>query len=286
MRLKALFALIALPFALHLFQLFFLHYDGKFATKIFSHGFEKTYSQEVSGLDFEKLDEILSQPFHQLGQGKQMIAFVSADDKYVIKFFNPSRPLKKNWYRSGKYWQRYSSFKWISREWFGKKQRLQKLFFRHKLAYELLKEETGLVFVHLCPSKRICHLISVTDKFGEEHRFCLAKTPFVLQKKAQLVSSYLHQLMQENQVTQAKQALARIEALFEKRLEVGITDRIQTMENNYGFVDGKPIQIDVGRIRYDPNLNLKEEKARILSNFHNWIGSNYDHLLANSEKGK
>ncbi|NGX47898.1 MAG: hypothetical protein K1000chlam3_01283 [Chlamydiae bacterium] len=276
---KLLFTLLLLPFGLHLFQLFFLHYNGKFSSKTFTHGFEKNYSQEVSGLTFAKLDEIFREPFHQIGQGKQMIAFASADGKYVLKFFNPMRPLKKKWYTNEKYWKRYSSLKWISREWFGKKARLKKLFKRHKLAYELLQEETGLLFVHLRPSKRICHLVSVTDKWGKEHRISLAETPFILQKKAQLVPSYLQQLMQENKSDEIKQALARIEALFERRLQVGITDRIQTMENNYGFVDGKPIQIDVGRIRYDPTLNIEEERARILTNFHTWIKSNYDHLL-------
>jgi len=279
MRFKILFFLIFSPLAIHLFQLFILHYNGTFTDKTFSHGFEEFYSQEISTLDFTKLDEIFSQPFYPLGQGKQMAAFVSKDDQYVLKFFNPMRPLKKHWYLQGKYWRRYSSLKWISREWFGKKARLQKLFKRHKLAYDLLQEETGLIFVHLKPNKRVCHLVSIADKKGKVHLYSLAKTPFVLQKKAQLVPSYLQQLVKENRIEDAKKALEHIQALFEKRLQVGITDRIQTMENNYGFVDGKPIQIDVGRIRQDPTLNLEQEKNRIVTNFHNWIAAKYDYLL-------
>lgn len=267
---KAALTVLAIPFAVHLFQLFFLHYDGNFAAKKFAHGFEKSYSKEVLGQDFARLNQALAQPYRFLGQGKQMIAFVSEDDQYVLKFFNPMRPLKSKWYSNSKYWKRYSSFKWISREWLGKKARLKKLFVRHKMAYELLKNETGLIFVHLSPKKQICNLVSVKDKNGKEHFVSLTNTPFILQEKAQLAASYIETLIQENQVEQAQQALLAMESLFEKRLKLGITDRIQTMENNYGFVNGKPIQIDVGRIRQDPELKYEEEKERILKNFRQW----------------
>jgi len=267
---KVTLTALAFPFALHLFQLFFLHYDGNFVPKKFAHGFEKSYSEEVLGQDFAQLDTALKQPYRFLGQGKQMIAFVSEDDKYVLKFFNPMRPLKAKWYTNTKYWKRYSSIKWISREWFGKKMRLKKLFVRHKLAYDLLKSETGLIFAHLSPKKRVCHLVSIKDKHGKQHLVPLSSTPFILQEKAQLAASYLETLIQENRIVEAKQALLAMESLFEKRLELGITDRIQTMENNYGFVNGKPIQIDVGRIRQDPELKYEEEKERILNNFRSW----------------
>ncbi|MDN3506949.1 MAG: hypothetical protein P0S96_06940 [Simkaniaceae bacterium] len=261
---------LTIPFALHLFQLFFLHYDGNFAAKKFAHGFEKNYSQEVSDQDYSTLGTAVAQPYRFLGQGKQMIAFASEDNKYVLKFFNPMRPLKAKWYTNSKYWKRYSSLKWISREWLGKKARLKKLFVRHKMAFELLKDETGLLFVHLSPKKQVCHLVSLKDKKGKEHFVSLTDTPFILQEKAQLAASYFETLIQENKVEQAKEAIAAMETLFETRLKLGITDRIQTMENNYGFVDGKPIQIDVGRIRQDPELNYEEEQERIIGNFRLW----------------
>jgi hypothetical protein len=266
MRKKIILTILLAPFVAHLFQLFFLHYDGNFSPKKFAHGFEKSYSEEILKLDFSPLDAALSQPYTFLGQGKQMIAFASADGKYVLKFFNPMRPLKNRWFLNTKYWKRYSSLKWFSREWLGKKGRLKKLFFRHKLAYELLKEETGLVFAHLSPSKQVCHQISVVDKKGKTHIVALENTPFILQERAELAAKYLGSLNPE----ETKKALQAMENLFEKRLSLCITDRIQTMENNYGFVNGRPIQIDVGRIRQDPNLNTEEERARILHNFRSW----------------
>lgn len=275
---KSLFILFFL-FGIHLCQLFFLHYDGKIKARSYSHGFSPIYTQTVAGLDSSMLDEIFKQPFRRLGMGKQMIALISEDQKYVLKLFNPMRPLQKKWYTKWKCWKEYSSLKWLKREWLGRTGRLKKLFKRHKIAYEMLKEETGLLFVHLAPSKQVSHYITVIDDRGKEIQLHLADTPFVLQKKATLVPAYLNNLIQTNRIEEAKAAIVQIEKLLEKRLEARITDRIQTMENNYGFVDGKPIQIDVGRIRFNEPFDVSEEKERIFNNFQTWTAEHYGHLL-------
>ena len=264
----------------HLSILFFFHFNEKSSPNKFVHGFEKTYSTDVVGLEFSKLEEIFAQPFHFLGQGKQMRAYESADKQWVLKFFNPMRPLKRGWTRRWKWWGRTASLKWISREWFCKKKRLKKLFYRHKIAYEYLKEETGLVFVHLSPSEKVSHYVHLFDPYEKKHILHLANAPFVLQKKATLVGPFLHQLLAEEKIVEAKLAISELEKLFEKSLEVGITDRIQTMHNNYGFVDQKPIQIDVGRIHYLPSLkeHPDAERERILHNFHAWIQNHFPQL--------
>ena len=267
---KRLLLLLLLPIFAQLMNLFAFHFRERFHPREFEHGFRPSYSQEVSGLDYNALDPILSQPFHYLGHGKQMVALESNDGKYVLKIFNPMRPLKKQWYKKWRYWKRYSSLKSIKREWFTKKARLKKLFRRHKIAYEHLKEETGLVFVHLKQDPRICHLVHVTDHLGKKHILALQDTPFVLQKKATLVPAYLTRLIEQGQHDQALLALTQLENLFDRRIEEGITDRIQTMENNYGFVNGRPIQIDVGRIRKFPNLD-PDEKERIMKSFDAWL---------------
>lgn len=272
-KITLLFA-ITCPLFLHLFSLFFLHFDGSFQGKNFTHGFDKTYAKEVSGLDFTQLDSILLQPYTYLGHGKQMVAFVSEDGRYVLKLFNPMRPLKKNWYTRWKYWQRYSSLKWISREWFGKKGRLEKLFRRHKIAFENLKEETGLIFVHLHPSKQVHHRICITTPKKGKEILDLTDTPFVIQERAVLVPQYLSQLSPE----EGKKAIAHLEAFFRKRTEKGLTDRIQTMENNYGFVGEKPIQIDFGRLRYEPEMEKEQELRRIIDNLQRWVQDKFPTL--------
>lgn len=296
MRKKSLLWIFLLPIVLHLFHLFVLHFGEKFNPYDFEHGFKQNCLANISKLDFSKLDSILLQPFHYLGHGKQMTAFESEDGKYVLKLFNPMRPLKRGWYKQWKFWKRYSSLKWISREWFQKRARLKKLFKRHKIAYKKLRSETGLLFVHLAPSQKICHYLQLIDNRGKKHIVPLASTPFVLQEKAILVPQHLHHLIQSGQIESAKQAIVSLERLFEKRLEEGITDRIQTMDNNYGFVGEKPIQIDVGRIRIEEEIKINpdSERKRILNTFHQWLGSRFPELkpglyekpLVEREKGR
>lgn len=265
---------------LQLLNLFFLHFDGSVQTHSFAHGFKETYSTEVLGLDPVPLTPIFSEPFSFLGQGKQMTAFVSYDGQYVLKVFNPMRPLKKEWYKKGKYWKRYSSLKWIKREWFTKEARLQKLFTRHKLAYEKLRKETGLLYVHLAPSTHLNQSIRIKDKEGKEHILSLSKTPFVLQKKAILAHEHLSSLLSKGERKRARKAVASMEQLFQTRTQKGITDRIQTMENNYGFVGDLPIQIDVGRIVFDETLSNAPEREtnRVINDFRIWTHKTFPQL--------
>jgi len=281
---KIIFSLLFLPLVAHLMNLFLFHFRERFHPREFEHGFHPSYSQTVSQLDYAALDPILSQPFHYLGHGKQMLALESEDGKYVLKIFNPMRPFKKQWYKHWRYWKRYSSLKWIKREWFTKKDRLKKLFNRHKIAYEHLKDETGLIFVHLKPDPRICHLVSVTDHLGKQHILALHDTPFVLQRKAILVPTYLSGLIEQGKHDEAHLAVARVEELFDRRIEEGITDRIQTMENNFGFVEGKAVQIDVGRIRKFPSLD-PEEKERVMKCFESWLAEAFPTLSVFSLAG-
>ncbi len=281
MKILKIFWLLPVLAFIQLLSLFHFHFNHKFHPKDFAHGFSETYSRNVSEQDLDSLKGVLNQNFYYLGSGKQMAALESEDHQYVLKLFNPMRPLKKKWYTNWKYWQRYCSIKWISREWFHKNARLKKLFDRHEIAYGKMREEAGLIFLHFSPSEQVNQKISVRDNQGKKHILDLRKTPFVLQRKATLVPQYLNRLIQLGELEKAKRAVASMEKLFEKRFEEGITDRIQTMENNYGFVGENPIQIDVGRIRLDPQLqqgNL-EEKKRILENFQTWIQTHYPALL-------
>jgi len=277
---KGLVFLLIFPVALHLFSLFFLHFNERFSPRDFSHGFREEYITDVEGLNTEQLDPIFAQPFHYLGRGKQMVALESADGKYVIKLFNPMRPQKRQWYRRWDLWKRYSSLKWISREWFQKKARLAKLFKRHKIAFEHLQNETGLLFVHLAPSEKVIHYLHMTDEKGKNHILTLADTPFVLQKKAILVPSYLQSLIEKGEEAKAEEAIHKLENLFAKRLALGISDRIQTMHNNYGFVGDEPIQIDVGRINIEEEFleNPEKEQARLVDNLHMWVDTRFPNL--------
>lgn len=259
-----LFFCISLALGSHLLW----HFNEIFSPQDFEHGFHPSFVVHVKGLRPEKINSILSKEFVYLSRGKQMTVFESRDKKDVIKFFNPMRPLKKEWYLKPKLWLRYCSFKWIFRERFHRHARIKKLFIRHKMAYEHLKTETGIEYVHLSPSELIHQNLKVIDNKGNSHIVSLTRTPFVLQKKAELVMDRLTRLRQQKKTKEAHAQIEALRQLFIRRTKMGITDRIQTLHNNYGFVGDQPIQIDVGRIRYDEKIKQfpDAECQRILQN--------------------
>ncbi len=273
--LKLLCSLVCALVAVHLIALFGFHFDEKFSAQNFEHGFKSNYTQEVARLDTQPLNAIFAQQFHYLANGKQMTAFSSDDGHYVLKLFNPMRPLKPKWYRDPSRWRQYSSLKWISREWFGKEARLKKLFLRNKLAYEKLREETGLIYVHLAPSDQVCHFIHITNKQGDIEVLCLEKSPFVLQKRAELVPQRLQRLARKGDQQGLERSKKALETLFTRRIEEHITDRIQTLSNNYGFVGERAIQIDFGRIRYEPEMEKRAEYERIMNNLNQWLAQHF-----------
>ena len=100
-------------------------------------------SELVQEIDKDVLS-VLDQPFHYLGKGVQCYAFVSADDKYVLKFFRMRRLLPSPWLVKMPLLESYKQEK-IKR----KSEELFRDFTSYKIAYEQLQEETGLVYVHL-----------------------------------------------------------------------------------------------------------------------------------------
>ncbi|MBS0647727.1 MAG: hypothetical protein JSS10_00710 [Verrucomicrobia bacterium] len=210
--------------------------------------------------------EILHQKFTYLGYGGQMTAYESEDHQYVIKFFNPRAIIRKSWFRQFSKWRRVNSLRWIKNTYFRQEERLLRNFHRYAMAFQDLKEESGLIYVHLDPSTSLSQKLHLVDKEGAEHEMELDKCPFVLQKKVELTMHHLGRLLKEGAHEQAKESVEQIYQLFLSRAQKGYTDRLQTLHKNYGFFKGRAIQLDVGRIEKVENLDLLPEMERIVSN--------------------
>jgi hypothetical protein len=215
-----------------------------------------------------RIQHILNQSFSYLGLGKQMTAYESSDHVYVLKFFNPRGRLKEKWFHDLNELKFLCSLKWLSSAYFRRSERLTSLFERYAIAFKEMKEEAGLVYVHVNQQTALNQIVKVVDKGGAIYFVNLKDTPFVLQRKAELAGERLIRLQKQNDRKGMKKALAQLKALFVLRASKGITDRIQTLHNNYGFVGNKAIQIDVGRIRLDEQVKRdpQAEVDRILSN--------------------
>ena len=129
-------------------------------------------SSEMSEPLSQEALEALLQPYHYLGKGKQSYAFASKDGKWVVKFFNHK-------YFKLPFWAAAFPKEKAKRE-------KRKLFYlnSYRIASKLLKEETGLVYLHQGWNLSPLPQLAATDPMGISHWINLNDIPFVLQKKS------------------------------------------------------------------------------------------------------
>ncbi len=196
-----------------------------------------------------ELRAALAQPFIYLGRGAQCFVFASHDGKLVLKFLHMSHIETPTWLRLlplPAFWELWRQEKGARKE-----RKRHKDFFSYTLAYEKLREETGLVYLHLGTSTTLKQTVHLVDKLGIQHTVDLDKVPFLVQKKAQALT----------QKRPDAHLLKELVALLKKRQALGIADKDPDLMTNFGVIDGKPVQIDVGRFRVrEKALTQEEEK--------------------------
>ena len=120
-------------------------------------------------------------------------------------------------------------WKWVPSLWFErgrrakkiwkKEYKLQRDFESYRMAFDELKEETGLVLVHLNPTDWIGKEIMISDKSNVKHAIALDRFNFILQRRADLVYPTIDRLVGEGNIDGAKQALSSILDLFVSRCQ-------------------------------------------------------------------
>ena len=246
------------------FHLTYLYLDSDFTMRDFQHASLLT-QRECKGISQKEVFQAISQPFFYCGRGQQMTAFESQDHQYVIKFFNPRKFVEKKWFSDVRRLRRLCSLKWISTAYFKKAQRINDLMDRYQMGFDELKSETALVYVHLNPATTLNHKIHLTDRSGKEHVVSLESIPFVIQRKGVLALSCINQLIQEGKMDEVRERISQLQALFSSRIQKGFTDLLQTLHNNYVFIETRAVQIDLGTLRKDPSLDPEKEMQRILA---------------------
>jgi hypothetical protein len=211
----------------------------------------------------QSLDFKWPQEFSYLGRGKQAFAFESFDQKYVIKFFDRHR-MELPWYHQ------LATKKWIHRR--KNKQDLYPI--SYLLAYELMREETDLLFVHMGPSKKRLPLITVIDKASRRFPIDLNQIPFVLQKKAS--QPFVRQLqLSKNKTEEFRSWIDQYIAINQKRISLFIANRDKHIKDNYRCEKERLVYIDPGRYYLKTKLSdpqiLQEEWRRASYELRAWI---------------
>jgi len=218
----------------------------------------------------------LAQSYHYLGKGRQSFAFASEDGKWVIKFFNQ------------KYFRLPFYAAWIDKERIKREKRKRFYLQSYGIAAAELKEETGILYLHLGPSSKPLPTLSLTDRKGKKHRVDLNEFPFVLQRKAEPFYPALESMPIEEAIEQFLSILA-------KRIEKRIGDADHDVEHNFGVCQGRVIHLDPGRLYFEEGLLeqelLKQEWWSATHRFRNWLQEErpesvtfFDHALETIQK--
>lgn len=223
----------------------------------------------------------IAQQYHYLGSGGQCFAFESEDGQYVIKFFRHKLRKPQRWLLSlplpeplalkqAKAYNRLLN-------------KHHRDFNSYKLAYEVLKEETGLICIHLNKTSKIGHHLTVSDKLHIRHQIDLDQTEFILQKKAELVYPSITKMMEEGHIEEAKKSLHAILGLIVSRCQKGIFDEDPRIQCNVGLIGTEAIFIDVGRFKKDEQRSDPEvymhDLAEINHRFKGWLAENHPSLV-------
>ena len=228
--------------------------------------------------DPELLHRILSQKFTYFNKGSQSYVYISEDKQYILKFLKQDKLHPNTWLA----YLPLSFNPHYKKSLFLKKKRIS-TFSAIKTAFSEFKKETGLLYVHLNRTKSLNKKITLFDRKGNLHVVDLDQTSFLVQKKANLIYVRIAELMSESKIEEAKQIISSVFALVDKLGKRGVVDNDPILRKNFGLIDDMAVQIDIGRLRIDPeriiNLQHKQEIASITHSFKTWITKNHPELL-------
>ncbi len=225
-----------------------------------------------------EVDLALAQPYKYLGAGSQCYSFVSEDSKYVIKFVKQKPFEIPGW-----------SIGWLREKKENKKEaKRNRVFQAFKISFDLLPEETGLLYVHMNQTHHLNKTVPFCDSQGKIHDLNLDSLEFVIQKKADLAYYAIDALMENKEIEKAKDAIDQLLALNLKLYKQGFINRDPNFRSNCGFIDHRAIVIDIGRMAYREEIkkpeNYKQELIKITPKFRAYISSRHPELLSHFDQ--
>ncbi len=221
----------------------------------------------VEDTELASIKKVLDQPFSYLSKGSQAFVFVSEDQKYVLKLIRYShiRP---------SFWEELTSPAKCSEL----EAKLARDFTSYKIAYEDLKAETGLLFLHLNKTDLFHQNLVIVDKIGICHTLDLDKTDFILQKRVDPLYPHLKNLMDEDKEEEAKRVISHLVALLTSQYKKGIINTDVDLFKNFGCLEGSAIELDVGSLKKGSLSTQREEIRRVTECLHNRLSEDYPSL--------
>lgn len=275
----------SLLFALALFSVARLYYrltdDFRLGNMTYDmHGIDLPWKEFSLSPDQKKeMASIFQQKFSYIGKGAQCYAFVSEDQQYVLKFFK-FKHMKPSWFvQLLPSIFPFKQYKESTQE--RKRRKLYSVFEGYELAYQMNKEDSELLYVHLKPTQELNQSVTVLDKLGFAWHINLDEVVFLLQRKGETLRTCLNRQLKSENVEGAKESVAKIIEMYVKEYTKGIYDRDHGVMHNTGFVEGRPFHLDVGKMSRDERIRdrrvYKDDLEHVVWKIDKWVKLNYPH---------
>lgn len=231
----------------------------------------------ISSHENELLTKVLNQKFYYLGKGAQSYVFTSEDGLTVIKFFKFKHLKPSLFLNSLSHIPLFS--KYAKKEIARKSKKLNSAFKGYRLAYEIHKQESGLIYLHLNKTSDIQKNLTIIDKIGMSHEIDLDQNVFLLQRKGETLETVLRELLNQNSLSLAKSRIRQIVDLYLSEYKKGAYDHDHHVMNNTGFVDQEPIHLDVGHFSREESMKnqdvYQKDLAIIARKIDLWLKKNF-----------
>lgn len=196
------------------------------------------------------MDQAIDQPFSYLGRGRQCFAFESLDGKYVLKF--PRTDIYQT-----PFWMRAFPLTLFSKK-HEKSQAVRSkreafVLNSMKIAYDELRDETGVVGIHFGESENKDKKITIVDPLGFSYRVPVHRSTFVLQLKRPILMKVFLEALSSGDKEKGKIILDAFIDLVVSRGKKGIWNKDESFLRNYGFDGEKGVQIDIGSFYHREN---------------------------------
>lgn len=224
----------------------------------------------------EEARKALQQTFYYIGRGRQCFAFASQDGKYVLKL--PRTDIYKT-----PFWVKALPLH-AYREKLEKNHNEKEEFLLNsfRISFNELKDQTGLLAIHLGQSTSKGLFLTVKDAFGCKHRLPLATTSFILQYKHPILMKEFAKAMEIGDQKRAEKILEAILITITERARKGILNRDRSFLRNYGFDGKNAYQIDVGSFFKKPDLSPEEAYQKSLRDsidpIQEWLSQNFPEI--------
>jgi len=222
-------------------------------------------SSNPTTYELDVVKKILDQPLKYIGRGGQCYAFATSDGKYVIKLLKYNNNYPKIWFRLFPFPLGFETYR---QELISKKTEKLKIEYEsYRIALKDLRQETGILYVHLDKGTLPDVHLELFDKINVHHVLFADSFQFYIQKKGVPFYPRLLDFVKSGKLEEAKKALDELSFYLIKRCRKKITDKDAGIWRNFAFYKNHPFQIDIGQFSIDDSLVSQENYTQNLLSF-------------------